>query len=40
MTNTESLQWDADTVMRANPYAESRHMQMSALVPINLNILI
>ena len=32
MTNTESLQWDADTVCEQIHMQESRHMQMSALV--------
>ena len=31
MTEAESLQWDADTVMEQIHMAESRHMQMSAL---------
>ena len=36
MTNTESLQWDADTVMEQIHMQESRHMQMSALVSYQL----
>ena len=31
MTNSESLQWDANTVMEQIHMAESRHMQMGAL---------
>ena len=36
MTNTESLQWDADTVMEQIHMQESRHMQMGALVSYQL----
>ena len=32
MTETESLQWDADALMEQIHMQESRHMQMSALV--------
>ena len=32
MTEAESLQWDANTVMEQIHMAESRHMQMGALV--------
>ena len=32
MTEQQSLEWDAQTVMEQIPMAESRHMQMSALV--------
>ena len=31
MTNSESLQWDADRVMEQLIMQESRHMQMGAL---------
>ena len=31
MTEAESLQWDANTVMEQIHIAESRHMQMGAL---------
>ena len=31
MTEKQSLEWDADTVMEQIHMAESRHMQMSAL---------
>ena len=31
MTETESLEWDAQTVMEQIHMAESRHMQMGAL---------
>ena len=31
LTEQQSLQWDADTVMEQIHMAESRHMQMSAL---------
>ena len=31
MTNSESLQWDANIVMEQILMAESRHMQMGAL---------
>ena len=31
MTEAESLQWDANTVMEQIHMAESRHMQMGAL---------
>jgi len=31
MTETESLQWDADALMEQLIMQESRHMQMSAL---------
>ena len=31
MTEAESLQWDANTVMEQIQMAESRHMQMRAL---------
>ena len=36
MTNSESLKWDADTVMEQIHMQESRHMQMSALVDYQL----
>ena len=36
MTEAESLQWDANTVMEQIHMAESRHMQMSALVDYQL----
>ena len=36
MTNLESLQWDANTVMEQIHMAESRHMQMGALVSYQL----
>jgi len=36
MTEAESLQWDADTVMEQLIMQESRHMQMSALVSYQL----
>ena len=32
MTEAESLEWDANTVMEQIHMQESRHMQMSALV--------
>ena len=32
MTETESLQWDADALMEQLIMQESRHMQMGALV--------
>ena len=37
MTNSESLQWDANTVMEQIHMAESRHMQMGALVSYQLD---
>ena len=37
MTNSESLQWDANTVMEQIHMAESRHMQMGALVSYQLS---
>ena len=36
MTETESLQWDADALMEQLIMQESRHMQMSALVDYQL----
>ena len=36
MTNSESLQWDAERVMEQIHMAESRHMQMGALVSYQL----
>jgi len=36
MTEQESLQWDANTVMEQIHMQESRHMQMSALVSYQL----
>ena len=36
MTEEKSLQWDADRVMEQIMMAESRHMQMSALVSYQL----
>ena len=36
LTETESLQWDANTVMEQIHMAESRHMQMGALVSYQL----
>ena len=36
MTEAESLQWDADRVMEQIHMAESRHMQMGALVSYQL----
>ena len=36
MTETESLQWDADALMEQIHMQESRHMQMSALVSYQL----
>ena len=36
MTEAESLQWDAERVMEQIHMAESRHMQMSALVSYQL----
>ena len=36
MTEAESLQWDANTVMEQIQMAESRHMQMGALVSYQL----
>ena len=36
MTNQESLQYDANTVMEQIHMAESRHMQMGALVSYQL----
>ena len=37
MTNSESLQWDADELMEQLIMQESRHMQMGALVSYQLN---
>ena len=36
MTEAESLQWDAEGVMEQIHMAESRHMQMGALVSYQL----
>ena len=36
MTEQQSLEWDADTVMEQIIMQESRHMQMSALVSYQL----
>ena len=36
MTEAESLQWDAERVMEQIHMAESRHMQMGALVSYQL----
>ena len=36
MTEAESLEWDANTVMEQINMQESRHMQMSALVSYQL----
>ena len=36
MTEAESLQWDADRIMEQIQMAESRHMQMGALVSFQL----
>ena len=36
MTEAESLQWDSERVMEQIHMAESRHMQMSALVSYQL----
>ena len=36
MTEAESLQWDANTVMEQIHMQESRHMEMSALVSYQL----
>ena len=36
MTEAESLEWDANTVMEQIHMAESRHMQMGALVSYQL----
>ena len=36
MTEQQSLEWDAQTVMEQIHMAESRHMQMSALVSYQL----
>ena len=37
MTEQESLEWDANTVMEQIHMAESRHMQMGALVSFQLS---
>ena len=37
MTEAESLEWDANTVMEQIHMQESRHMQMSALVSFQLH---
>ena len=37
MTEAESLQWDADRIMEQIQMAESRHMQMGALVSFQLS---
>ena len=37
MTESQSLQWDADRVMEQLIMQESRHMQMSALVSFQLS---
>ena len=37
MTETESLQWDADRLMEQLIMQESRHMQMGALVSYQLS---
>ena len=39
MTEQQSLEWDANTVMEPIHMAESRHMQMSALVSYQLRYL-
>ena len=36
MTEQQSLEWDANTVMEQIQMAESRHMQMGALVSYQL----
>ena len=36
MTSQQSLEWDAQTVMEQIHMAESRHMQMGALVSYQL----
>ena len=36
MTEQQSLEWDANTVMEQIHMAESRHMQMGALVSFQL----
>ena len=36
MTEQQSLEWDANTVMEQIHMAESRHMQMGALVSYQL----
>ena len=36
MTSQQSLEWDANTVMEQIHMAESRHMQMGALVSYQL----
>ena len=36
MTTQQSLEWDANTVMEQIHMAESRHMQMGALVSYQL----
>ena len=36
MTREQSLEWDANTVMEQIHMAESRHMQMGALVSYQL----
>ena len=36
MTSQQSLEWDANTVMEQILMAESRHMQMGALVSYQL----
>ena len=37
MTEQQSLEWDASTVMEQIHMAESRHMQMGALVSFQLS---
>ena len=37
MTEQQSLEWDADTVMEQIIMQESRHMQMGALVSFQLS---
>ena len=37
MTEQQSLEWDANTVMEQIHMAESRHMQMGALVDYQLS---
>ena len=37
MTEQQSLEWDANTVMEQIHMAESRHMQMGALVSFQLS---
>ena len=37
MTESQSLQWDADRVMEQLIMQESRHMQMGALVSFQLS---